>query len=358
VPTPPSTAQQVPEPVLSTSCDDHTVLEWSWQRQLSAAVRDSSRLLKLLGLPGAVSPGAEAAAAEFPVLVPHSFLFRMGRGDPDDPLLRQVLALEDERLDPAGFRDDPVGDDLALQAPGMLQKYRGRVLLITTGACAVHCRYCFRRHFPYSEAPHRPADWQPALDRIAADPTIQEVILSGGDPLVLADDRLATLWRRLEQIPHLRRVRLHTRLPIVLPARVTPDLLTLLTTSRLQPVVVVHANHARELVGDCAEALLRLSRAGGILVFNQAVLLQGVNDSVPALEELSESLLRLGVIPYYLHQLDRVRGGAHFEVSVSRGLQLMEALRGRLPGYAVPRYVQEVAGEPAKQPLFESDRLS
>jgi EF-P beta-lysylation protein EpmB len=333
------------------------VLEWSWQRQLSSAVRDSSQLLKRLGLSETVSPGAKAAADQFPVLVPHSFLFRMRHGDPADPLLRQVLAREEERLEPAGFRNDPVGDDLAQRAPGLLQKYHGRVLLITTGACAVHCRYCFRRHFPYAEAPHRPADWQPALDLIAADPTIEEVILSGGDPLVLADDRLAALWRRLEAIPQLKRVRLHTRLPIVLPARVTGELLTLLTASRLQTVLVVHANHARELVDDCADALRQVRAAGEILVFNQAVLLAGVNDSVNALQDLSETLIGLGIIPYYLHQLDRVLGGAHFEVPVRRGLELMEALRARLPGYALPRYVQEVAGAPAKQPLFEVDGL-
>lgn len=357
MPTPPPAAGQVPGPVLETSCDDRAVLEWSWQRQLAGAVRNSNELLTTLGLAGSVSAGAEAAAAEFPVLVPHSYLFRMRREDPADPLLRQVLAREEEGLEPEGFRVDPVGDDLAQRAPGLLQKYHGRVLLITTGACAVHCRYCFRRHFPYAEAPHRPEDWQPALDLIAADPTIEEVILSGGDPLVLADDRLATLWQRLEAIPHLRRVRLHTRLPIVLPARVTSKLLTLLTTSRLQTVMVVHANHARELVADCAEALRRLVTAGGILVFNQAVLLAGVNDSVTALEDLSQVLIRLGIIPYYLHQLDRVLGAAHFEVPVSRGLELMEALRARVPGYALPRYVREVAGEKAKQPLFENDEL-
>jgi EF-P beta-lysylation protein EpmB len=324
---------------------------------LSAAVRDSGQLLKWLGLPESVSPAAQAAAAEFPVLVPHSFLFRMRRGDLSDPLLRQVLARDEEGLVPEGYQVDPVGDDLAQRAPGLLQKYHGRVLLITTGACAVHCRYCFRRHFPYAEAPHRPADWQPALDQIAADPTIQEVILSGGDPLVLADDRLASLWRRLEAIPHLKRVRLHSRLPIVLPARVTSELLTLLSTSRLQSVLVVHANHARELVDDCAAALRKLTATGNILLFNQAVLLAGVNDSVTALRDLSESLIALRVVPYYLHQLDRVLGGAHFEVPVSRGLELMQALRASLPGYTLPRYVQEVAGEHSKRPLFAVDGL-
>jgi KamA family protein len=234
----------------------------------------------------------------------------------------------------------------------MLHKYHGRVLLITTGTCAVHCRYCFRRHYPYVEAPHRPDEWEPAFREIEADQSVEEVILSGGDPLVLSDERLASLWSRLESIPHVQRVRIHSRLPIVLPDRVTDGLLDLLRGSRLQSIVVVHANHARELEGDCGIALRKLTSRGGIMVLNQAVLLAGVNDTVAALETLSQSLIRLGVIPYYLHQLDRVLGAAHFEVAVARGLELMESLRVRLPGYAIPRYVREVPGELSKQPLW------
>ena len=352
MPTPSPSAGPAPEPVRPTSCDDRAVLNWSWQRQLAAAVRDLTELQAALGLSLNGSEEVRASAAEFPVLVPHSFLFRMQKGDPGDPLLRQVLAQRDEQWSPAGYRADPVGDEFAERAPGLLHKYHGRVLLITTGTCAIHCRYCFRRHYPYAEAPHRPDEWEPAFEQIAADHTVEEVILSGGDPLVLSDDRLATLWRRLEAIPHVQRVRIHSRLPIVLPSRVTDRLLELLTSSRLQSIVVVHSNHARELQADCAEALRRMTSRGGILVLNQAVLLAGVNDTVACLEDLSQSLIRLGVIPYYLHQLDRVMGAAHFEVPIARGLELIEALRIRLPGYAVPRYVREVAGELSKQSLW------
>jgi EF-P beta-lysylation protein EpmB len=352
VPTPSPTVGPASEPVRPTSCDDRTILTWSWQRQLAAALRTPSDLLSALGLPADVPEGGLAAAAEFPVLVPHSFLFRMEKGNRDDPLLRQVLAVKDEQLSPPGFRADPVGDQFAERAPGMLHKYHGRVLLITTGTCAVHCRYCFRRHYPYVEAPHRPDEWEPAFREIEADQSVEEVILSGGDPLVLSDERLASLWSRLESIPHVQRVRIHSRLPIVLPARVTDRLLDLLRGSRLQSIVVVHANHARELEGDCGIALRQLTSRGGIMVLNQAVLLAGVNDTVAALETLSQSLIRLGVIPYYLHQLDRVLGAAHFEVAVARGLELMESLRVRLPGYAIPQYVREVPGELSKQPLW------
>jgi EF-P beta-lysylation protein EpmB len=222
--------------------------------------------------------------------------------------------------------------------------------LITTGTCAVHCRYCFRRHYPYGDEPRRLDDWTPAIDTLAADSTIHEAILSGGDPLVLSDSRLRTLIEALAAIPHLKRLRIHTRLPIVLPDRVTDSLLEVLRESRLQPVMVVHANHAQEVVDDCAAALRRLVSAG-IPTLNQAVLLKGVNDSIEDLSELCESLGNLGVIPYYLHQFDRVQNAGHFEVPVERGLELVEELRRRLPGYLVPRYVREEAGAESKTPL-------
>jgi EF-P beta-lysylation protein EpmB len=268
-------------------------------------------------------------------------------GDVDDPLLRQVLPLGAELVDEAGLVLDPVGDAEAKIAPGLLQKYEGRALLITTGACAVHCRYCFRRHYPYGDEPRRLEDWQPAVDALAADDSIHEAILSGGDPLVLSDARLAALVERLESIPHLKRLRIHTRLPIVLPDRVTSALIDLLCDSRLQPVLVVHANHAQEIQNDCALALRTLVRSG-IPTLNQAVLLRGVNDSADALAALCESLGDLGVIPYYLHQLDRVAGAGHFEVVESRGRELLEELTARLPGYLVPKYVREVAGQRSK----------
>lgn len=274
----------------------------------------------------------------------------MRPGDPADPLLRQVLPLADELADVAGYTRDPVGDRMASPVPGLLQKYSGRALLVTTGACAVHCRYCFRRHFPYSEAPHSLAQWQPALDQIARDPTIHEVILSGGDPLMLTDGQLARLVEQIAAIPSVRRLRVHTRLPIMIPERVTPDLLQLLQDSRLAPLVVVHANHPRELDYDVAHAIAALVRAG-IPVLNQSVLLRGINDDLATLVELSERLVDLRVMPYYLHQMDRVAGGAHMAVPESQGRDLVARMRRQLPGYAIPRYVREEQSEPHKLPL-------
>jgi EF-P beta-lysylation protein EpmB len=231
-----------------------------------------------------------------------------------------------------------------------LHKYEGRVLIVTTGACAVHCRYCFRRHFPYEQSTRTPGEWRSALARIAADTRIREVILSGGDPLMLIDASLSQLAKSVAEIPHVRRLRVHTRLPIMIPERVTDELLDWLTGTRLSPVMVIHANHAAELQGSAAAAVRRIVSAG-VPTLNQAVLLRGVNDSVAVLAELSERLVDLRVMPYYLHQLDRVAGAAHFEVPVDEGLRIVEELRRRLPGYAVPRYVREVAGEPYKGAL-------
>lgn len=323
-----------------------------WRRSLSDAIRDPAELISLLGLPQSLLPAAIAAAKTFPLVAPRSYVRRMRHGDPADPLLAQVLPLAEERIQEPGFALDPVGDAQAKLAPGLLQKYEGRALFITTGVCAVHCRYCFRRHYPYSDEPRRLEDWSPAIDAIAGDNSIHEAILSGGDPLVLADARLAALVERLESIPHLKRLRIHTRLPIVLPDRVTSSLIDLLRDSRLQPVMVVHANHAHEVQDDCADALRMLVRAG-IPTLNQAVLLKGVNDSADALAALCESLGNLGVIPYYLHQLDRVAGARHFEVSEARGLQLISELLARLPGYLVPKYVREDAGALSKTPVAD-----
>lgn len=283
--------------------------------------------------------------APFPLLVPESFLARMRPGDMTDPLLLQVLPTSLELSDAEGFTSDPVSDLEFRKAPGLLQKYDGRALLIATGSCAVHCRYCFRRNYPYAAEPHRLDDWVPALEILREDSSIREVLLSGGDPLMLTDQRLGDLIRHLEDIPHLRRLRIHSRLPIVLPDRVTPELLDILTGTRLNVVMVVHSNHAAELTGDCAAALQCLTSGLSGMVLNQAVLLRGVNDSVEALCALSERLIELRVIPYYLHQLDRVSGTAHYEVSLEAGRRLVAELRRRLPGYAVPRYVREIAGE-------------
>ncbi len=322
----------------------------TWHRSLANAVRSGHALAERLGLdPSALGLSADAER-DFPVLVPESYVARMRPGDPGDPLLRQVLAVHEETLDVPGFTSDPVGDTDARDQPGLLRKYAGRALLIATGACAVHCRYCFRRHYAYGDDPRTLDDWRPALKTIAADESIREVILSGGDPLTLVDHSLARLVHEIAAVPHVRRLRVHTRLPVVLPDRVTPALLDLFSSGGPTPVVVVHANHANELVADAATAVRRLVTAG-VTTLNQAVLLRGVNDTFEAQRDLCERLVDLGVIPYYLHQLDRVAGAAHFETPESTGHAIVARLRTHLPGYAVPQYVREVRGEPNKVPL-------
>jgi EF-P beta-lysylation protein EpmB len=336
----------VPDPPVRTS-----FTTGSWQAAMKAAVRDPRRLCRLLELPTEADEAAARAAEQFPLFAPLEYIARMRPGDLHDPLLRQVLPLADELAEVPGFQTDPVHDEAARWQPGLLQKYQARMLMVTTGTCAVHCRYCFRRHYPYAESPRSPADWEPAIARIAADPSLDEVILSGGDPLTLVDASLAELVERLERVPHLRRLRIHTRLPIVIPQRVTNDLLRLLTRSRLTAIVVIHANHPHEIDAAVAGGLAALADTG-IPLLNQAVLLRGVNDDADVLVELSRRLVNLRVMPYYLHQLDRVAGAAHFETPVSRGRELVEHMRTQLPGYAVPRYVQEVPGEPNKRVLM------
>jgi EF-P beta-lysylation protein EpmB len=315
-----------------------------WRRELAEAIRDAGELRRVLGLPAAVDAPADQG---FPVLVPRGFAARMRRGDPDDPLLLQVLPRAAEAADVAGFTADPVGESAALAGPGLVRKYSGRALVLVTGACAVHCRYCFRREFSYADAGATSGGVESALEAIAADESLTEVILSGGDPLLADDPRLADIVGRLEAIGHVRRLRIHTRLPVVLPSRVTDRLAGILGGSRLAVVMVIHANHAAEIDAEVAAALRRLAEARCLLL-NQAVLLAGVNDSVADLRTLSERLVDVGVMPYYLHLLDRVRGAAHFEVSEPRARELHRALRDSLPGYAVPRLVREVPGEPAK----------
>ncbi len=322
----------------------------SWQAAMKTAVRDPAELCRLVGLPDRYQQAADAAARLFPVFAPRGYISRMRPGDPADPLLRQVLPLADELESPPDFTADPVGDGPATVAPGLLHKYAGRALLITTGACAVHCRYCFRRHFPYAYGPRSADPWQGAIARIAADPSIEEVLLSGGDPLTLVDELLAELAQRLAGISHVRRLRIHSRLPIMIPERVTGALLGWLRGTRLTPIMVVHANHPAEVDETVAAALARITDAG-VPVLNQAVLLRGVNDHADTLVDLCRRLVDLRVMPYYLHQLDRVAGAAHFEVPIVRGIELIRQMRKRLPGYAVPRYVQEVAGEPGKRVL-------
>jgi EF-P beta-lysylation protein EpmB len=290
------------------------------------------------------------AARRFPLFVPPSYLARIERGNPADPLLRQVWPAAQEDAPAPGFMADPVHDTQFALQPGLLKKYAGRALMIVTGACAIHCRYCFRRHFPYDETPPSEAVWSNSLDAVAQDISIEEIILSGGDPLTVTDGRLAWLINRLADIPHLTRLRIHTRLPIMIPSRVTHGLVDCLTGTRLTSIMVIHANHAQELDDAVADSLDRLRRAG-VLLLNQAVLLRGVNDSVEAQADLNLRLIDLGVTPYYLHQLDRVQGAAHFEVPIDEGRRIMGELRRRLPGYAIPQYVQEQPGAPHKAVL-------
>lgn len=322
----------------------------SWQRQLAEAVRDPAELLALLDLPQDLLPTGEAAAQQFPLRVPRGFVARMKKGDPDDPLLRQVLPLAAEMVPAPGFSSDPVGDHAAIVQRGLLQKYRGRVLVMTTAACAIHCRYCFRRHFPYQEQGGRTSLWQSICARIAADSSIDEVILSGGDPLSLADPQLMELVRELERIAHLKRLRIHSRQPIVLPQRVDETLLDWLADTRLTTVMVIHCNHANEIDDQVRTALARL-KSTGLTLLNQAVLLRGVNDDAGTLCRLSETLFEAGVMPYYLHLLDKVQGAAHFNVNRETAKAMVTQMRRRLPGYLVPKLVEEVAQTPYKRPL-------
>lgn len=319
----------------------------AWKQALSEAIRDPKELCRVLGLPSPI--GYEAAYDGFKMLVPRGFVARMRRGDPVDPLLLQVLPTGTES-ESSELPTDAVGDIKARREQGLLQKYQGRVLLLLSGRCAINCRYCFRRHYPYGELPRGDDAWSPALRAIKSDPSVREVILSGGDPLMLSDRRLETLIRKLAAIAHVSTLRVHTRLPIVIPARVTESLCSMFRESRLRVVFVSHINHANEIDESVAEAATKLRRVCHQML-NQAVLLRRVNDSVVALESLSNRLLEIGILPYYLHQLDLIDGVGHFKVPSGTGERLIHALRKRLPGYAVPRYVREVPGEPNKTVL-------
>lgn len=318
-----------------------------WKRSLREAVRNVDELCALLKLdPDLVSPENR----QFPLLVPRGFLHRIKPGDPLDPLLLQVLPQASENNDPPGFTWNPVGDITAEATPGLLHKYYGRVLLITTGACAIHCRYCFRKHFPYADSQLTEQHWAGIAKYLSTHLEIDEVILSGGDPLILDNSKLARLIAQLENIPHLQRLRIHTRLPIVLPERIDGGLVEILSQTRLQALCVIHANHANEL-DIPVERALNILHTAGIHLLNQSVLLRAVNDSLLALENLSRRLIACQVIPYYLHLLDPVSGSAHFKVDQNEAKKLIATLRIRLPGYLVPKLVTERAGELSKIPL-------
>jgi EF-P beta-lysylation protein EpmB len=298
-------------------------------------------------------PEALAAPCErFPMLVPRGFAALMRKGDVADPLLRQVLPIADEHAETPGFAADPLLESGCSPKPGLLHKYHGRALLVCTGACAVHCRYCFRRNYPYDEVPRGRLWWSEALGYFSGDASLRELILSGGDPLTLSDAVLSRLTLDFAQIPHVTRLRIHSRLPVVLPQRVTDGMLDWFAGTRLQPILVLHANHPREISPQVVEACARM-RAAGVRLFNQSVLLAGVNDDAAILVQLSETLFAAGVQPYYLHALDRVQGAAHFLVSDQRMREIIDDLATRLPGYLVPKLVREQPGAPAKTAVFE-----
>ncbi len=327
----------------------HSAQPEDWRRQYRELITDPHELLSLLGL-DALAARIPDGAAGFPMRVTRAFAARMRHGDANDPLLRQVLPLDEETLAAPGFDLDAVGDLAARDARGLLHKYEGRALLIATGSCAVNCRYCFRRHFPYGDEAAAANGWRDSVAWLSQHPDIHEVLLSGGDPLALSTRKLAELSEALRPLGHIRRLRIHSRLPVVLPARIDSEFLDWIAALPWPVVMVIHANHAQELADDVAAACAALSRHG-VRLYNQSVLLRGVNDHVEALADLSERLFDIGVQPYYLHQLDRVAGTAHFEVEDHRAVVLHDALRDRLPGYLVPKLVREVQGAPAKMPL-------
>ncbi|MDX1802703.1 MAG: EF-P beta-lysylation protein EpmB [Alcanivorax sp.] len=317
-----------------------------WQRQQADLITDPQTLLALLDLDAAQLPDSLAAAADFPLRVPRNYAALMEPGNPDDPLLRQVLSVAEELQDSPGFGQDPLDEGEHTPVPGLLHKYQGRALLVVTGACAVHCRYCFRRHFPY-QAHVSGKRWEQALAWLAGRPDITEIILSGGDPLTLTNRRLGQLLAALAQLPHLKRLRIHSRTSVVIPARLDDELLAMLAAPRWQTTLVMHANHARE-ISPVLRQRCHAWRAAGITLLNQSVLLAGVNDSAETLCGLSETLFEAGVLPYYLHLLDPVQGAAHFAVTDKQALRLHDQVRSRLPGYLVPRLTREEPGRNAK----------
>ncbi|WP_422490320.1 EF-P beta-lysylation protein EpmB [Endozoicomonas sp. ALE010] len=318
-----------------------------WQTQLAGAITSPEQLLVMLQLSPALLSPALKACQEFPLRVPHAYIQRMVPGNPDDPLLRQVLPVGEECQHIEGYGLDPLAEQSQNPTDGVIHKYHGRLLLIVGGACAVNCRFCFRRHFPYQDNRLDRDSWHNAIEYIRADTSIKEVILSGGDPLANNDRRLANIAAELNAIDHVATLRIHTRLPVVIPDRVTDELINWFARQRLQPVMVIHANHANEIDDSVREALFRLKQAG-VTLLNQAVLLKGVNDSASALIQLGEALFKAGVLPYYLHLLDPVHGAAHFDVPDVTATRLIQEVMAHCPGYLVPRLVREIPGRPGK----------
>ncbi|OAN16752.1 EF-P beta-lysylation protein EpmB [Photobacterium jeanii] len=326
-----------------------STVEQNWLKELSNAISDPFLLLETLQIDPQPWQKGLAAKKLFAQRVPMSFVERMEIGNPHDPLLRQVLPLEQEFEVHDGYSLDPL-EEQNNATPGLLHKYKNRVLMIVKGGCAVNCRYCFRRHFPYDENKGGKRQWQTSIDYIAAHPELNEVILSGGDPLMAKDHELAWLIQMIEQIPHIKRLRIHSRLPVVIPNRITDELCATLAESRLQCILITHINHANEISPALCEAMAKLKRAN-VTLFNQGVLLKGVNDSVTALVDLSEALFDAGIQPYYLHVLDKVQGAAHFMVDDNQAKQLMAGVMKEVSGYLVPKLTREIGGRSSKTPL-------
>lgn len=321
----------------------------SWQKILAQGFTSVSDLLSFLELP--IIEGSLLAEKQFPSRVPLSFAQRMQKGNPKDPLLLQVLAVEEELTDKEGYIADPLAELSTIPIKGLIHKYHGRVLLTLTGACAVNCRYCFRRHFPYQGNNPGRKGWTEICKYIADDASITEVILSGGDPLLASDLVLGDLIRQLELIPHLHTLRIHTRIPVVFPERITKELIALLAASRFKKVIVLHCNHPQELDNRVKQACYDLQQAGCFLL-NQSVLLSGINDNAAILAELSQSLFAYGVMPYYLHVLDKVKGAAHFDMPFVEIQALYKQLQSLLPGYLLPRLAREEPGKRSKTLLI------
>jgi L-lysine 2,3-aminomutase len=319
----------------------------SWQEQLAQAIRQPNELLDYVGLMANSIGYSQQSIEQFPVRVPHVFADRIQKNNPDDPILRQVFPYIDEENDCEGYVNDPLSESNVQPVSGLLQKYNSRVLSITTGACAIHCRYCFRRHFPYQEASANGIHLKQSLEYIESDKSIKEVILSGGDPLTLSDRRLIELCQSLSQIEHVKRIRFHTRIPVVLPARITEELIKTLCKFGKTLIFVLHINHANE-IDDAVIRNIKLLRQSKILVLNQSVLLKGINDTTESLIALSERLVENQVTPYYLHLLDPVAGAAHFNIDEQYAKNLIRKMHSTVSGYLVPKLVKEEVGKTGK----------
>ncbi|MBY7833338.1 EF-P beta-lysylation protein EpmB [Vibrio fluvialis] len=324
-------------------------VEQNWIQQLANGISDPAQLLQQLGIDPQPWQNGFDARKLFAQRVPQSFVDRMEKGNPYDPLLRQVLPLSEEFEVHPGYSEDPL-EEQNNTVPGLLHKYRNRALMIVKGGCAINCRYCFRRHFPYADNKGSKAAWQQSLDYIASQPELNEVILSGGDPLMAKDQELSWLIERIGAISHIKRLRIHSRLPVVIPARVTDELVELLANTRLQVVLVTHINHANEINLELKQQMARL-RAVNVILLNQGVMLKGVNDSVAAQVALSETLFDASILPYYMHVLDKVQGAAHFYISDADAKAIMSGLLERVSGYLVPTLTREIGGRKSKTPL-------